>query len=151
MTQGVTVHIYMAAVDKETQVTWQVLSPLVLGMAGMSRNTCCHESNVSFVLEAATQTLPMIRKHGHGWITTHMTKHVPLPKQSTSVIVCGTDCSGETRLASHMLAHHEPESINPITIISLHRQSSSSHTGLNPIFQSNIQYSCCAQVFTESV
>ena len=92
----------------------------------MSHSMPCHQRNVSFVLQAATQKLPMVRKLGHGWITTHMTKHVPLLKQSTSAIVCRTDCSGETRLALDILAHHEPESMNPIAIISLHHQSSSS-------------------------
>ncbi len=100
MTHGVTVHvhIYMAGVDN-AKVSWQGLSPLVLGMAGMSHSTHRHQSNVSFVLQAATQMLPVVRKHGHGWITTYMTKHVPLSKQSTSAIVCRTDCSGETMLA----------------------------------------------------
>lgn len=47
-----------------------------------------------------------------------------LLKLSSSAIVCKTDCSGETRLALHILAHHEPESINIISI-SFHFSSSS--------------------------
>ena len=50
------------------------------GMAGMSHSTPGHQSNVTFLLQAATQKLPMIRKLSHGWITTHMTKHEPLLK-----------------------------------------------------------------------
>ena len=74
-----------------------------------------------------------------------MTKHEPLLKQSTSAIVCRTDCSGETRLALHMLAYHEPESINPVTIMILHHQSSSSNSGNYSVFF------LCAALYGERV
>jgi len=83
-------------------------------MTGMSHSTPCHESNVSFVVQAAMQILPTVGWLSHGWIIIHMTKHVPLLKQSTSAIVCKTDCSGDARLVLHILAHHEAESVKTI-------------------------------------
>ena len=90
------------------------VSPLVLQMAGVPLTTLCHQSNVGCVLQAAMQMLPAVRKFGHGRITSHMTKHVPLLKQSSSAVVCKTDFFGGARLALHILAHHEPESIKTV-------------------------------------
>ena len=86
-------------------------------MARKSNSTPCHQSNVSVLLQAAMRMLLTVRRLGHGWITTHMTKHVPLLKQSTSAIVCRLLCRDKNCFAhpGHM-----------ITTSSLHHQSSSS-------------------------